>query len=48
MTKQQYEANARNVYNLCKAHTEGVKKAREAKKKELNYGKEKDKDIMAV
>lgn len=46
MTKQEYEANARNVHNLCKAHAEGVKKAREAKK-ELNYGKEKDKDIVA-
>ena len=46
MTKQEYEANIRNVYNLCKAHTEGVKKAEEARK-ELNNGKEKDKDIVA-
>jgi hypothetical protein len=45
MTKQQYEANARNVYNLLKVTAEGLKKAREAKR-ELNYGKEKDKDIV--
>lgn len=33
MTKQEYEANARNVYNLFKVTAEGLKKAREAKRK---------------
>ncbi len=30
MTKQQYEANAKNVYHLLKVTTEGLKKARRA------------------
>ena len=32
MTKQQYEANAKNTYNLLKVTTEGLKKARPVKK----------------
>lgn len=28
MTKQQYEANAKNVYHLLKVTAEGLKKAR--------------------